>query len=394
MSNEILPVRYKTLRSGNWVQLHEAGGQWQKVAEGFGAKVGEFARNVLGPMNDKLWRGAAAQAAKKNVRETSQRMAATQKYLDANAQLMQAAYDGVYTAWRRSTDSWATPPAEVTIDDDGHVSFGSAPESFDWSFPPILQLMHSQSLVYQGLHMADVVNRRLAPLMWFPPNRSADVPPNADADTWLQQARRTCTNLGAELRKLAVDVQSYHEDTAPQPRGDASGEDRNKMLWVTLDLAADYLSVSGRPHGADLLRHWLGNTGTTKYVDPGEMRRDMPKFDEAIRTAVNAAPTEGWFDSRWENFEPNIGDRPQSEDWWYALNHFRFRVVGRAVIVDGSRSVDYTVGVKKGYVFGPPRDGIKIPYTGMEIDQVEIERLHHVGYAQNFVVQGLAHFAE
>jgi len=37
-------------------------------------------------------------------------------------------------------------------------------------------------------------------------------------------------------------------------------------MYVVLKPAADYLSVSGRPHGADFLNHWLDNSGTTKYV--------------------------------------------------------------------------------------------------------------------------------
>lgn len=396
MTQEILPVRYKTLRDRNWVRFHEAGEKWQQIAKSFDRKVDEFVRTVLDPINDESWRGEAAKAAKKKVRQTARQLAAAQTYLDANARLMQTAYDGVYTAWHRTTDSWATPPSEVAIDDDGRVSFESAPESFAWDFPPILQLMQSQSLAYQALHMADLVNRRLAPLMWFPQNRSADgVPPNSDADDHLEQVRRTCWDLlHRELPKLAKDPQSYHEDTAPQSRGDMSPEERDKATYLLLHSAADYLWLSGRTHGADLLKHWLGNTGTTKFVDPTEMREDMPKFDQEVRAVVDAAPAEGWFDHGWSNFDPNINNQPESEDWWYALNHLRFRVAGRSVIVDGSRSIHYTVGVKKAYVFGPPRDPIKIPYLGEEIPQEDIERLHHIGAAQNFIVQGLAHYSE
>jgi hypothetical protein len=162
-------------------------------------------------------------------------------------------------------------------------------------------------------------------------------------------------------------------------------------LWVLLKTAADYLRLSGQPHGADHLEHWLGNSGKTKYVDPNEIRRGVPKFDGLVWDAIAAAPAEGCFDTGWLNTDVQDKGHTQSGDWWYAMNDFRYRVVGYSIIVDGERSINYTVGVLKPYVFGPPRNPIKIPHTGLEIDQADIERLHHVGYAQNFIIQGLAH---
>lgn len=387
-----MPVRYETLRSGRWVSLSDAARGWQNIADDLAKQVGEFDRKVVVPINGKSWHGKGADAAKAKVQQTMDRMTATQKYLDADAQLMQAAYDGIWTAWQRSTDSWATPPSDVAIDDDGRVSFNSAPDTFNWYEPPIRSMMRSQALVYQALHMADVVNRKIAPLMWYPPNRSPDdIGPVAGADTNLHLARQTCQDVQAELKQVSVDEQPS-TDTAPQPRGDLGPPtEYDKGVAILLHMAVDYLSVSGRPHGSDFLDHWLGGSGKTKYVDPNEMRRDIPKFDHAVQGAVASAPGEGCFDTGWTNTDVQDGGVTQSEDWWYAMNDFRYRVTGRAVIVDGERSVDYTVGVVKPYVFGPPRNPIKIPYLGIELEQSEIERLHHVGYAQNFIIQGLAH---
>ncbi len=387
-----MPVRYATLRARDWTRLSDAAQEWQRVADDLDKEVAEFDRAVVRPISGRSWRGEAAEAAKAKVRQSATRIAAAQKYLDANALLMQAAYDGIWTAWSRTTDSWATPPAEVTMDDEGRVSFRSAPETFDWYFPPILTMMMSQALAYQALHMADVVNRKIAPPMWYPPNRSVDdIPPVADADENLRQARQTCREVEDELGRISVDPQSWKEDTALQPRGDIAREERDETLWVVLKMAADYLRLSGRSHGADYLEHWLGNSGKTKYVDPNEIRRGLPKFDRIVRDAIATAPTEGCFDTEWTPTDVLEEDDAQSGDWWYAMNHFRYRVVGYSIIVDGERSINYTVGVLKPYVFGPPRDPIKIPHTGLEVDQADIARLHHVGYAQNFIIQGLAH---
>lgn len=390
-------VRYATLRSSRWTRLWDAAQAWQAIAGDLATKVAEFDRTVVAPVNDPSWCGDAAEAARAKVRQVASRMVATQKYLDANAQLMQAAYDGIWTAWQRTTDSWATPPAEVTMNDDGRVSFDSAPDTVDWYYPPIVAMMESQALAYQALEMADVVNRNLAPLMWYPPNRSVeDIPPVADADEHLGRVHQTWQKVKAELSRIAVDEPPF-TDTPPQPRGDIPpDEERDKGMWLLLRMAADYLSLSGRPHGADLLKHWLLNSGTTQYVSPTDIRRDVPKFDTIVRNAINAAPEEGCFDTGWQPTDVlDENNQAQSDDWWYAFNHFRYRVAGRSIVINtgrsGLRRTYYTIGIVKPYVFGPPRDPIKIPYTGEEIDQAEIERLHHVGYAQNFIVQGLSH---
>jgi hypothetical protein len=162
-----------------------------------------------------------------------------------------------------------------------------------------------------------------------------------------------------------------------------------------LSSAGDAFRLTGKPHGADHLEHWLGNSGTTRYVSPAEMRQDIPKFDGIVKKAIADAPIEGCFDTGWTNTDvQDESGATQSGDWWYALNDFRYRVLGRSVVVDAVQRTHYTIGIKKPYVFGPPRGPITIPYTGEEIDQAEIERLHHVGYAQNFVVQGLGHYDE
>jgi hypothetical protein len=76
------------------------------------------------------------------------------------------------------------------------------------------------------------------------------------------------------------------------------------------------------------------------------------------------------------------------------MNDFRYRVLGRATRAGGRRRTYYTIGVLKPYVFGPPRGPIKVPYLDIEFDQAEIERLHHVGLARNFIIQGLSHGVE
>ncbi|HJP77044.1 MAG TPA: hypothetical protein VJ914_22430 [Pseudonocardiaceae bacterium] len=136
-----------------------------------------------------------------------------------------------------------------------------------------------------------------------------------------------------------------------------------------------------------LLTHWLENSGTWCAVDPVDMMEAMPSFKQEVQNCFSGMG-DGLFDSGWVNFSP--GDNVESEDWYYAFNDFRYRVVAlRMTGADGSLVSEYTVGVKKPYVFGDPRHAIS--HFGITMAQAELQHLHTTGLAQNFIAMGIAH---
>ncbi|WP_439378227.1 hypothetical protein [Amycolatopsis lexingtonensis] len=383
-------ANYRALKDFPIGRLNQCAEGWRSLADALGTQVADFDRTVVRPVDDPAWRGGGAEAARTAVHQAADRLSATQKYVDANAVLLQAAHHGIWQAGLPKPEIWAT------VHDDGRVSFDHEPDLFPWDSPPIVRMMNAQGTVYKLLHLADVVDRKTASLLWHPPTPSVDrIPAVADADEHLRQAKAAFQEVVAEVDGFQP-VEEAHTDTPEQPRGDLVATKDDEGLRVVLADAAGILSLTGRPHGADHLRHWLRSSGTTKYVSPAEIRRDLPLFETIVRDALRSAPDEGYFDTGWQNtdVQDDGTGATQSQDWWYAMNDFRYRVLGRTTRAGERRRTYYTIGVLKPYVFGPPRGPIKVPYLDIEFDQAEIERLHHVGLARNFIIQGLSHGAE
>lgn len=76
-------------------------------------------------------------------------------------------------------------------------------------------------------------------------------------------------------------------------------------------------------------------------------------------------------------------------EWYYALNHFQYRLVGEKEGGD----ITYRVDVKKRYDWGIPSEhrstvsGGAGPF-GMDLEQADIAHLHSSGMARDFDVSG------
>jgi hypothetical protein len=286
--------------------------------------------------------------------------------------------------------------AGVPVGDDGNVQLSLAAEPVVWDYPPVVAALRAQNMLNQAVQLANIVDRDLTPLLRTCAKLGDGDTWRKDADDDLAAVRRMHPQLDAELSRLLVDDPAY-VDTAAQPYNDQfPGPEDLALRAAFADGALPYFLAKGWTHAAGLFANWQTATGNTAYVDPAELMADLPTFAAVVATAATVSG-DGLFDTGWCNTSTQDGGgTTQSMDWWYALNDFRYRVVGRVTIVDGQAQGGYTVGVVKPYVFGAPRSPLSVPLltaaTGKKISQEQLAHLHRCGLAQNFIVQGLRHF--
>ncbi|GAA3167133.1 MULTISPECIES: hypothetical protein [Streptomyces] len=154
-----------------------------------------------------------------------------------------------------------------------------------------------------------------------------------------------------------------------------------------LGLVRGYLNTQGWTDAADLLGHFLDGTGEPVEVDADRMLTDMPAFRHDVDTTLAEVKKQpdGTFTSSWQSSAPDITQGDKSLNWYYALNHFQYRVVGHK---EGEH-VTYQVEVQKRYDWGVPsehrRDLDKGP---LHFEQADLARLNMVGLAKDFDVKG------
>lgn len=393
-----MPVDYAALRANQPQRFGDSATAWQDLAGAFAEDLGEHQQKVVDPVHDGSWRGEAATAGKAAVGDDHDKMTATAKYIQTVTQLLSAANEGAARAHARSDDA-VQAAGGLPIDRDGNVTLTFAAEQVPWDNPPILAAMRAQNMINQALHMANVVDDELAPLAGFALKFDEGDTGSwrTDGDRDLKQVAKSRADMLAKLDGIPTGERS-HPDTPAQPYDDQWPNPEDLTLHAAFSqVAVPYFYLKGWHHAADLFLHWLGNTGNTAYVDPDDMMNDIPTFRQLVARAVSLGAS-GHFDTGWQNSSTqDASGHTQSEDWWYAMNDFRYRVVGRSVTDCGERVVRYTVGVLKPYVFGPPRNPIPVPLLskivhGAKVDQESIEHLHRAGLAHNFIIQGIRHY--
>lgn len=383
-------VDYQSLLNYDLNGLDSCRQAWQDVIEqNFAVQQDTYQQQVVAPVNDGSWTGPAAVSGQKGVERSRGRLAATRQYLNTVVQAMNGAYAGLAAAQGRcSAAVRLAQSAGLAVDDNGTIAVQGGPA--DWFVPPIVPAMTAQLMLYQARFMAYTVDSRVCPILGYANKFGSN-----DTGTWQQDAATdgqnahdTMTELPHEMIGIATDEPALPKDTEPQPYACQSPGYNDYTLWTmctTGGLAYFYSHFWN--NAGDLFKHWLGGTGMSYFVDPSAMVFDMPTFGATV-DAVFLSATNGVYDTGWRNYSP--GNNVQSEDWYYALNDFRYRVIGLVMTDDqGFQYVESTVGVKKPYVFGPPRTDINTPAGPLR--QADLQHLHSTGLAQNYVVQGISH---
>jgi hypothetical protein len=163
----------------------------------------------------------------------------------------------------------------------------------------------------------------------------------------------------------------------------------DRQVYNQLNNVAAYMAVvKGWPTAAGLVQHYLDGTGKPVEVEPATMLEEIPQFrkdaDATLANDVRKRP-DGPFTTEWRTTAPNTADGDSSLEWYYALNHFQYRMVGEKH--DGR--ITYHVEVRKRYDWGIPSEHRRTLDGGVvELEQADIAHLHSAGMAQDFDVSG------
>ena len=155
-----------------------------------------------------------------------------------------------------------------------------------------------------------------------------------------------------------------------------------------LQYAKSYAMFKHWYNAVRFLDHWLKASGDPVEIDVSELMEDLEPFRDEVRGFADRhrGDADG-YDSGWRTFgvEDFLEDADNDTlDWYYAMNHFQYRVFGQ-----GS---SYTVLVYKAYNFGgegggPGRADLDIgPFA---LSQEDLANLHERGLAQDFEITGV-----
>jgi hypothetical protein len=219
----------------------------------------------------------------------------------------------------------------------------------------------------------------------------------------MKEKQATAHSIEEELKKILEEVNGIDEALTYGlqeifgTRDTFRTEDRNRHTagrnfetsWIETKLTAVIadLRLHGWNDAANLLQHYINNTGEPYTVDADRMLNDVPQFQKDVNATlaqVRKLP-DGKFQTDWGTSAPNLDDGGNNKNWYYALNHFKYRLVGEKH--DGQ--ITYHVDVQKRYDWGIPSEHRR-PLNGgpLHFEQADIARLNMVGEASDFDVHG------
>lgn len=249
----------------------------------------------------------------------------------------------------------------MTVRDDGTV---------DWSVA-VSPDGDNSNLIKQKEETANSIQRDIKKVL----NKATEI------DEWLSVSLKvvfgTKENFEAENRRFDIVQPTDHDRKV-----------RNQLNNV----AAYFATVKGWPTAAGLVKHYLDGTGKPVEVEPQQMMQDIPAFREDVEKSVKevANMKDGTFTTQWKSTKPNIHDGDSSLEWYYALNHFQYRLVGEKQ----GNDITYHVEVQKRYDWGIPSEHRRtvskdIPFMpDVKLEQADLAHLHSSGLARDFDVHG------
>ncbi|UNO39451.1 hypothetical protein [Streptomyces sp. MST-110588] len=234
-------------------------------------------------------------------------------------------------------------------------------------------------------------------------------PDDPESQKMLDGMKKTADSLETRVRKLLDDadtdddwltkslkvifgtVDNFESENREFGIVEPTAKDR-KVHNQLNNVAAYFATVKGWPTAAGLVQHYLDGSGKPVEVEPQQMMDDIPAFRKDVDGTLDKDVRQrgdGPFTTEWSSTAPDTKDGDRSMEWYYALNHFQYRLVGEK---DGGE-IKYHVEVRKRYDWGIPSEhratvsGGAGP-LGMDLEQADIAHLHSSGMAQDFDVSG------
>jgi hypothetical protein len=383
-----MSVDYASLMATQPETYGHASEAWAQIRETFDRYVSDYSDNVLGKVNRSGWSGGAAYAAHGALLDGLARVNATTDYLEGVCILLADAAVGIADAKAMVNDAvLEAQAASLYVDRNGAVQIPTPL----LPTPAILGTADSvRAKIDEALALAsevdDAVFAGLGNAYKF-----------IDG-TWLRDAHQDLHDIRNIGPALTYQFGDDGLDRPLRPWNTADAGARDHWLYAQMMFMAAGLEATGRPTAASLFMHWLDNSGAPAEVSPAEMMREIPAFRQAVDDFVTSQGTgsfdSGWHNGAWLNDAANRTSDAE-QDWYYALNDFRWRVVGTSSVIDGQPAVQYTVEVYKNWQFNADHPPITVPLPGhVQYEQSRLVHLNEVGLARDFVVAGSSYFSE
>ena len=172
------------------------------------------------------------------------------------------------------------------------------------------------------------------------------------------------------------------------------GDRVKKQFWYQVATTAEGLGLT---NAARHMRHYLNNTGATLNVSGDAMLRDLPGLEERFQQEISLARDEA--NTRIEGGETEFsltGERKnyyahkgESQDWFFAIGGFTYWYTADVTaVVDGENvevNMDITLHVFDRYNWDA---GKSVSIAGVTVTDESLGRLHTVGLAQEYEVNG------
>ncbi|NBE56189.1 hypothetical protein [Streptomyces boluensis] len=347
--------------------------EWITVHRKLKEARGGFHDDVVKPLHDDNWRGKGGSAAQSycdrvqmNIDALDKEVRALRTFLDkeADGDTGRGGVKGLAGLKKRAEDLQSEAMGEgMTITDGGDV---------DWEVLYDPNDPESQKMLDEKNRTADSLEKRAKKLL-----KEA-----SEDDDWLTKSLKvifgTVDNFETENREFDIVEPTAHD---------------RKIHNQLNNVAAYFATVKDWPTAAGLVKHYLDGSGKPVEVEPQQMMDDIPAFrkdvDGTLQDDVRKRG-DGPFTTDWSSTAPNPKDGDSSQEWFYALNHFQYRLVGEKQ----GDEITYHVEVQKRYDWGIPSEhratvsGGGPGPTGMDLEQADIAHLHSSGMAQDFDVSG------
>jgi hypothetical protein len=204
----------------------------------------------------------------------------------------------------------------------------------------------------------------------------------------LKKASEIDGNLARNLMVVFGTMDNF--ETESREFGILKPTDHDRKVHNQLNNVAAYMATfKGWPTAAGLVQHYLDGGGEPVEVYPTDMLKQIPQFQKDVDGTLGDVrkQPDGPFVTEWSSTAPDPKDGDRSMEWYYALNHFQYRLVGEKV--DGE--IVYQVEVQKRYDWGIPsehRRSLDAPGGMVHLEQADIAHLNTVGMARDFDVSG------
>lgn len=157
------------------------------------------------------------------------------------------------------------------------------------------------------------------------------------------------------------------------------------------------------------MRHFLGNSGATLWVDPARMMQDMPRnaalMDAGFQRDI-VAQAQAHVAANWDGTAMSFGlttpwrsdtyaTRADSQDWFFAVGGFSYaHTASIRVGPDADGNPIIRIEAQR-HVFDRYNwdEGKSVTIAGITVRDEQLGRLHETGLAQEYEVRGTTRLA-